>query len=430
MTQKTLAAPVELAGVGMVHGLDVTVRVLPAKPGAGHRFVRTDIAGAPEIPVSPETARPRPRRSAVEAGPASVEMTEHVLSALSGLAIDNAILEIDGPEVPMLDGSALPWVEAFDKVGYVDQKVPRRIYSVASTRQVADNDATAAFHPAERPAFTYCLDYGPNSPIPPHAFSIELSPEVYRREIAPARTFVLEDEIEALRRQGIGTRLTEKNVVVVGRNGQPMHGEWRLPDEPARHKLLDAIGDLALFGRPILGEFFARRSGHTLNQELVKALASGERKSVTPAARPVLDINDISRILPHRYPFLLVDKVIEMDPDQRAVGIKNVTINEPFFQGHWPGRPVMPGVMILEAMAQLGGLMLIGWHDKGTHAMICALDGVRLRRPVIPGDRLRLEAKTTRLRSKLAVLEVSASVDGEPTAEATMTFVRMDDEGV
>jgi UDP-3-O-[3-hydroxymyristoyl] N-acetylglucosamine deacetylase/3-hydroxyacyl-[acyl-carrier-protein] dehydratase len=426
--QRTIAREATLAGVGFFSGRDVSLRLIPAEPNHGFVFIRVDLPGSPAIPALVRHRVPEPRRTALQVGDARVEMSEHVLAALVGMGVDNCRIELNGPEPPGLDGSALAYVEAIGSGGLEVQAPPRLPIVIEEPVHAADGDAFAAAHPGPPGRFdvTYNLDYSDNPGIGKQSLCYSHTPEAFAREIAPARTFIREKEVEWLRGQGIGKRTTTRDLLVFADDGSVRDNRLRFPDEPVRHKILDLIGDLALVGRPVMGHILAHRSGHATNAALAAALVGHEEERAIArhrSAKPLLDSAQIEQIMPHRYPFLLLDRVVELDPNRKAVGIKNVTYNEPFFQGHWPGRPVMPGVLIVEAMAQLAGVMLTQWQEDGRYAMIVGMDGIKLRRPVTPGDQLRLEAETVRLKSRTAVLKTRAWVEHDLAAEAELRLV-------
>ena len=431
--QHTIAESTSLHGRGLFMGQPATITFKPAPPNHGTVFVRTDLGGA-EIPALVHNVFKRPRRTALKCGKAVVETCEHALSAVAGLAIDNLIIEIDGPEVPALDGSAQPFFEALLKAGRVASDEPRHVLTVQEPIIVRQDDAMVAAVPSDEPALQliYELDYGGQATVGRQLRLFDFSNGNYAHEIAPSRTFVMEHEAINLRERGMGTHLTPDDVLVIGPEGPLGNNRFRFDDEPVRHKMLDLIGDLHLLGATIQGRIVAYKSGHALNHMLVRRLIKQyqhvrRRRMITQDN--VLDIRRISRILPHRYPMLLVDRVVELDGDRRVVGVKNVTINEPFFQGHYPGTPIMPGVLVVEAMAQLSGV-LIGQklEHTGKLAVLLSLDRVKLRRPVTPGDQLVMEAEAVRLRSRIAHVRCRAYVNEEPTAEAEVKFMLVDDD--
>jgi len=432
--QQTVAEAVAVEGRGLMSGSPVTLTIEPAPTNHGLVFERVDLNPSVQIPALIEQCVDRPRRSAIAKGDAVVETVEHCLSALVGLGVDNALLRIDSAEVPLGDGSARLFLEAIDSVGLTGQDVPRSTIKVDSPIVIEDGDAMIAAFPASGPGMhvLYELDYGSHTDrIPRQAFAFDLTPEHYRSELAGARTYSLAEEAEALQAKGMCTHLSPAEVLVIGQDG-PIDNAWRFDDEPARHKVLDLIGDLALAGAPIQGRVVASRSGHDLNRQLAAKLreqASSSSRAIVTSGNFMMDIRAIQRIMPHRYPMLLVDRVIELEGDERAVGIKNVTINEPFFGGHYPRTPIMPGVLIVEAMAQLGGLLLSQrLETTGKIAVLFSLDKVKLRHPVTPGDQLVLEARTLRATSRMASLECRAYVGDKAAAEASIRFMMVDAE--
>jgi UDP-3-O-[3-hydroxymyristoyl] N-acetylglucosamine deacetylase/3-hydroxyacyl-[acyl-carrier-protein] dehydratase len=420
--ERTLAREAEVRGVSFLSGLDVAVRFRPAPAGTGRVFVRRDLPGGPEVPAHVGHVIPRQRRTTLRRGEAIVEMVEHVLAALAGLHIDNCRIEVDGPETPGLDGSSLGFVEALDAAGAVEQDRPRDVLVVGAPVAVREGGSSVAAHPgpADELVLSYSLDYGPSTPIGRQSQFVAVTPESFRRELASSRTFLLAAEADALRAAGIGRRTTAKDLLIFGPDG-PIENAVRFPDECVRHKILDMVGDLALAGKDLVGHVVAHKSGHTLNAALVRAILAAAEAEEAP---PALDIGQIMRVMPHRYPFLLVDRVLAIEPGERVLALKNVTANEPYFTGHWPGQPVMPGVLIVEALAQAGGLLIAGWADPQTHlAMIAAIDGVKLRRPVVPGDQVRLEVEALRKRTHTAEMRGVARVGKRVVAEARIRFM-------
>lgn len=427
--QHTLASSVSLSGTALFAGRPAMITLHPAPENHGVVFARTDLDGA-TIPALVSRVVRRPRRTCIKAGDASVETIEHVMAALAVLGVDNVRAEVDGPEVPLMDGSALPFVEAIQSVGLLAQAAPRRVLKVEEPIVVRDGDAVVAILPSTGTDthFTYELDLGA---LGRQVFALDLSSGRFAKEVAPARTFSLKAEAEAALAAGMFSHLTVDDALVLGEDGKPMgKNALRFDNEPVRHKLLDLIGDLYLLGAPIQGKVVAVRSGHALNHVAAKRLSSQLRQQDHAAAligATKIDIQGLFQMMPHRYPMLLVDRVLEIDGDQRAVGIKNVTINEPFFQGHYPKNPIMPGVLILEALAQMAGVLL-GQHAEniGKLPLLLALDRVKLRKPVTPGDQLVLEAETVRLRRGMAHMRCRAYVADELAAEAEIKFMLLD----
>ena len=430
--QRTLAEAVELSGTGLHEGQPVTVHLAPARAGAGIHFVRADLADSDPIPATIASVVPGERRTLLRRGAAEVHTVEHLLAALWAFGVDNLEVTLDGPELPALDGSARPWVEALARAGLAELRAPRRSFTVREPIVVEREGATLAALPPAGDGqldLSYTLDYRARGLAVQHV-DLSLPGGDFAAEVAPARTFVFADEASALRAAGLGRGATPENTVVFGADGEPVEGKSRLPEEPARHKLLDLVGDLALLGCDLSARVVALKSGHALHHELVRRLAAARERAENAGrlAGPTgMDIREIAGILPHRYPFLLVDRVIEIEGYRRAVGIKNVTINEPFFAGHFPDQPIMPGVLILEALAQLAGtLVLRRMEYTGKLPVLWAIDKVKLRRSVIPGDQLRLEVEAVRVKDTMARVDCIAKVDQHVAAEAQMTFTLVD----
>ncbi|MFA9476720.1 UDP-3-O-acyl-N-acetylglucosamine deacetylase [Phycisphaerales bacterium AB-hyl4] len=431
--QQTIAKPATLEGRGLFGGHPATLTFRPAPTNHGVVFVRTDM-GKAEIPALVQYVVKRARRTALKCGEASIDTCEHCLSAVAALQIDNLIIEVTGPEVPALDGSAKPFFDALTDAGIEASSEPRQRLIVTEPVMVRHEDTMVAAMPSEEPGLhlVYELDYGNNGPIGRQLRVFDCHNGNYAHDIAPSRTFVLEQEANVLRERGLGKHLSPDDVLVIGDKGPLGTNKFRFDDEPVRHKMLDLIGDLYLLGAPIQGRIVAYKSGHALNHMLVRKLIKQHQSQVRRRLslhRNVLDIRRIARILPHRYPMLLVDRIVEIDGDRRAIGIKNVTMNEPFFQGHYPGTPIMPGVLVVEAMAQLSGV-LIGQklEHTGKLAVLLSLDRVKLRRPVTPGDQIVMEAEAVRVRSRIAHMRCRAYVAEELAAEAEVKFMLVDDD--
>jgi len=431
--QHTLAGSATISGKGLFTGAPVTATIRPADPDEGFTFVRTDLPGAKPVPGRIEFVVRRPRHTTLQRGEAVVETVEHCLSALAGMGVHNAMIEVDGPELPSGDGSARPFVEAIATAGVAEQDAPLRPIVVEEPITIREGDAMVAAMPSAREGMDllYDLDYGEESPIGRQIHAVSLDPDTYVDRIAPARTFALLEEARAMRERGLFRHVSPEEVLVIGDQG-PVDNAFRFSDEPVRHKLLDLIGDLALAGRPIQGRILASKSGHALNHRLARELADLSKareagRAGVPA--PALDIRQIMRLLPHRYPMVLIDRVLEIEGDRRAVGVKNVSMNEPFFQGHYPGAPIMPGVLIVEAMSQLAGLMLSQKLERtGKVAVLLSLDRVKLRRPVTPGDQLVLETESMRATSRFGDVQCRAFVGGQLAAEARVKFMMVDAE--
>lgn len=430
--QRSIARQASVRGISFLTGLDVQLVFNPAPAGTGVVFRRGDLPGTPTVPAHIRHVIPRQRRTTIRQGEAVVEMVEHVMAALSGLRIDNCIVDIDGPETPGCDGSSLAFVDALAEAGSVEQNQPREVLPISRPVMVREGGSVITAHPGEggQLQLAYHLDYGRDNPIGCQSLFLDIDPRSFRDELAPCRTFLLASEAKALRQAGIGSRTAETDLLIFGPEG-PINNTLRYADECVRHKMLDMVGDLALLGMDLAGHVVAHRSGHQLNAELVRALlqAAEDAPTVEPvhAASSAIDIAGILELMPHRYPFLLIDRVLEVEPGRRVVALKNVTINEPFFQGHWPGRPIMPGVLILESLAQAAGILIaqLGPSAK-CDAYIAGMDEVKMRRPIVPGDQVRLEIQLLRAKPRLADVKGIARVGDQVAAEARIRFVVVD----
>ena len=423
--QRTVATSGEISGVGLHSGAETTLRVRPAPAGTGVVFVRRDLPGSPRIRADADHLGVRQRRTAlVGPGEAEVHTVEHFLAACMGLGIDNLEADLDGSECPGMDGSARDFVALLDGLGAVDQDAPRDVIRIEEVVAVGagPDRALVAMPGAEGLRLSYTLDYG-DSWLGRQVFTLSVTPESFREQVAGARTFCLASEAEALREAGLGQGATYDNTLVVGEHGV-IENTPRWADEFARHKVLDLLGDLSLAGADLQGHVHAYRTGHAANLSLVRALLGRGEHADRPAPMPPAMLHaQIRRILPHRYPFLLVDRVLSVEGFQRAVGIKNVTMNEPFFQGHYPDEPIMPGVLIVEAMAQLAGILLLRKLElTGKVPVLLSIDRVKFRRAVVPGDQLRLESETLRLSGSRGRVQCRALVADALVAECRLNF--------
>lgn len=417
--QRTIAGQVSLSGTGIHTGNKVNITLKPAGPGSGVVFVRKDIPGSRvRAVVDSFLADKFSRRSSVGSGAAEVQTIEHLMASVSSLGIDNIEVEIDSNELPGLDGSALKFVESLEKAGIVEQDKERYAHVVSEPIHVEDGSSSITILPADDFKISYTLNY--KHPLLESQFlEVSVNPETFKKEIAPARTFCLESEANELRSRGLGQGANYENTLVVGASGV-IRNTLRFKDEFVRHKILDLIGDLYLAGCPIRGHVIALRSGHSLNLKIAQKIYEQRMKTQGAGAMQLpLDATEIMKIIPHREPFLFVDRITQLEEGKRAVGIKNVTINDYFFKGHFPGRPVMPGVLIVEAMAQVGGVMMLASQEnRGKLAFFLSIDNVKFRKPVVPGDQLVLEAEAIKVKSKTGQVRGRALVDGKVVTEA------------
>ena len=428
--QRTLQAETSLTGIGLHSGEACTVTFRPAPPGTGRVFVRIDLPGRPSIPSHPDRLCQRQRRTALAVGEGGAEVevhtVEHCLSACVGVGLDNVVIEMTAVEMPGMDGSARDFAAAFLAVGLVEQDAPRRSFSVAEPISVSTGASSVVALPfANGLKITYTLDDHGGALGGAQMVELEVTGERFLQTIAPARTFCLAKEVDMLRAAGLGKGATHDNTCVY--DGEKVIGTTlRFPDEAARHKVLDLIGDLAHAARSLNAHIIAVRSGHRENMLLVQELNRRIAESERPAV--VFDIQKVLSILPHRYPMLLVDRIIDYRPSHSITGLKNVTVNEPWAVGHFNGMPVMPGVLLVEAMAQVGGVLLI--HELGTGGtrvpLLMSLDKVKFRRPARPGDQLRITATMLRLRSTMSACQAVITIDGDRCAEAEIRCVMVD----
>ncbi len=428
--QCTISNSIGLSGIGLHTGKKVNIKYKPAGENQGIEFVRTDLENKPCIKAHMSNLIERPRRTSLGIQNVEIHTIEHLLAALMGFGIDNITIEMDAEELPGLDGSALPFLELLKKAGVKELNSPRKYFQPKEPLYMEEGDSSLMILPANDFRISYTMSY-PNSLLKSQYASFEFSPEVFEKDLAPSRTFCLQEEAEELTRQGLGKGANYENTVVVGADGI-VENTLRFEDEFVRHKICDLIGDLYLLGHPLKGHVIGIKSGHPLNIKLLKKIKHlhdrQTQASISVSSEGIsniapLDINEIKRILPHRYPFLLVDRILEIKEDKYAVGIKNVTINEQFFQGHFPGSPVMPGVLIVEAMAQVVGVLLLSKRDNlGKRAYFMSIDKVKFRRMVLPGDQLRFEVSVLKLRSKVGQAYGRAMVENKVVAEAVLMF--------
>jgi len=430
--QRTIQRELSLKGMGLHTANKVNLTFKPAPEDSGINFIRIDLPDKPVIKASVDyllSPSRSWRRSSVGNGQAEIHTIEHLMAALAGTGIDNIYIEIDNDEVPGMDGSSLNFFEILNEAGIKEQEKDRQYYSIKEPIFQEEDGSSIIALPFSEFKISYTLNYN-HQLLETEFLELNLDSEVFKKEIASARTFCLQEEAAELQRQGLGRGANYDNTLVIGKNGV-INNKLRYQNEFIRHKILDLIGDLYLVGCPIKGHIIALRSGHSLNLKIARKISEQRQRysmggvgaGYHPMEGEELDISTIKKILPHREPFLFVDKVISLEKGRRATGIKNVTINDYFFKGHFPDRPVMPGVLIVEAMAQVGGVMMLAPEEnRGKLAFFLAADNIKFRKTVVPGDQLVLMVEAGKIKSRTGQVHAKALVCGKIVAEADLMF--------
>ncbi|MEO8195034.1 MAG: bifunctional UDP-3-O-[3-hydroxymyristoyl] N-acetylglucosamine deacetylase/3-hydroxyacyl-ACP dehydratase [Gemmatimonadales bacterium] len=437
MSRFTIATPVTLEGVGLHLGKPCKLTFRPAKSGAGISLRRMDIEGAPAIRATVDQVTETERRTQLGTGANTVYTVEHVLAAVSALGLDDLMIEMDGPEPPILDGSASAFFDALRDAGVAALDGQPEILILTEPLRIIDGESVYEAYPSNGLELDVTIDFA-HPRIGRQSTRVCVTRESFETELSRARTFGFVREVEWLRSRGLIKGASLDNAIVLD-DAEVVSGPLRWADEFVRHKAMDCLGDLALAGAHIRARVVAVKPSHrgtvTLVREMTRAGKLQRQNGSAPLQKKseagrkgVYGIEEIMRVLPHRYPFLLVDRILEIEENKRVVGIKNVTINEPFFQGHFPGHPIMPGVLIVEAMAQVGGMLLLGGLKEPDTKIVyfMSLDNVRFRKPVKPGDQIVFEVEIIQIRGKIAKTRGVARVDGEVVAEADMAAMVRD----
>jgi UDP-3-O-[3-hydroxymyristoyl] N-acetylglucosamine deacetylase / 3-hydroxyacyl-[acyl-carrier-protein] dehydratase len=422
--QRTLATAVTLEGAGVHTGEATSVTLRPAEPGTGIRFRRTDVPGAPEIPASLDHVVGTDLGTALGTAGVRVLTVEHALAALAAQGVDNALLEVAGPELPIRDGSFQDYFAAIADAGAVEQAERATVITITEPITMSGEGGTSyVATPSDTFRLSATIQFA-HPAIGRQFGSFEITPAAFARELGPARTFGFRADADGLRARGLALGASLENTVVLDESGAVLNGGLRFPDEFVRHKAGDIVGDLALLGGRLRGHVVAERPSHKGNVAFAKTIA---RRVGRKGGAPVLDAAKILKQLPHRYPMLLVDRILEIEPGKRIVGIKNVSINEPYFQGHYPDHPVMPGVLQIEAMAQVGGLLMMDSDaTAGKLVYFMTVDNVKWRKPVTPGDQIVFEVELLQLKRNTCRMRGKGTVDGNVVVEGEMMAMLVD----
>ena len=431
--QQTLASPASLAGTALHTGEKVTLTMKPAPVDHGIKFRRVDLDDQPFIDAHVSKVQTVERATTLAEGSVKVHTVEHVISALVGMGVDNVIVEMDANEPPIGDGSAAPFVECIKKAGIETQDKYRSVFEIREPIHIETPGGSLITIVPDKGFRVSCTQVGPDGRMT-QFFSTKITPEIYETEVAPARTFVFYEDVQPLMEKGLIKGGSLENAVVIRDESVMSKEPMRFREEFARHKILDIIGDLMLSGKRIMGHVIAVKPGHGPNTQMAKELLNVFEKTMAmvppmsiPTGEAVMDNVEIQKVLPHRYPFQMVDRIIGFEGDAKCIGVKQVTINEPYFQGHFPGHPVMPGVLQVEAMAQVASIILMRQpENQGKIGYFMSADKVKFRKPVMPGDSLFIEGEILKTRRSIGYARCRCIVNDEVVSQAELKFAVID----
>ena len=441
LNQQTLNRPAAFSGIGLHSGNRVNMTLLPAPANSGVRFRRVDLDGKPEIEARVEHVTDTNRSTTIARGNVKIHTVEHVLAALAGYGIDNAILELDANEPPIADGSSREFCKIIQAAGIAPLAEKRETFTPTEPIEMQSGETVMTLFPYDGFKIT-CTSADKQGRFT-QFYSTDITPKTWERELSHARTFCFYEEIEYLFKNGLIKGGSLENAVVIRDDAVLTTEPLRYNEEFVRHKMLDIVGDLSLLGRPLRGHLIAVKPSHAANCEFARLIQAQMNKPLRaaqtfspppaknapqplPSADGSMGIEEVMKLLPHRPPFLLVDRILKIEGNQ-IVGLKNVTMNEDFFRGHFPGHPIMPGVLQLEAMAQIAGILLLKRIEVANQiAYFMSAEEVKWRKPVVPGDVLVIEVDLTKIRGKIGKAKGVCKVDGEVVSEAEVTFMLRD----